>query len=150
MTIYCSIFYHVIFVVNKRKLMYPVKQHISTIQYYVSKSELFQELHEDNLADGYGWRNRMLKELSAKYKKVTRLAIELYILLCEQYQEIRKDSKNDIVLKPMNFFSVLNSLCHVDITDFQPLYRNKFMMVQQAHLKKLWFSSLRRKNELEK
>lgn len=88
--------YHVIFVENKRKLIYPVKENISTIQYYVTDSKLFQEPHEVNLATGHGGRNRMLKELSAKYKKDTRHDIELYIHVCEPSQKIRKYIKKDI------------------------------------------------------
>ncbi|XP_023210347.1 KRAB-A domain-containing protein 2-like [Centruroides sculpturatus] len=129
--------YDVMIVENKSKLIYPVKEGVSTIQYYVTDSELFHVLHEAHLAIGHGGRDRMLKELSIKYKNVTRHDIELYIHLCEPCQKKQKGIKKGIVVKPM-IFSEFNSRCQVDLIDFQsqPDREYKFIMVYQDHLTK--------------
>ncbi|XP_023230770.1 ubiquitin-protein ligase E3B-like [Centruroides sculpturatus] len=99
--------------------------------------ELFHVLHEAHLAIGHGGRDRMLKELSIKYKNVTRHDIELYIHLCEPCQKKQKGIKKGIVVKPM-IFSEFNSRCQVDLIDFQsqPDREYKFIMVYQDHLTK--------------
>ena len=82
--------YDVMMVENKSKLIYPVKEGVSAIQFYVADSELFHVLHKAHLAIGHGGRDRMLKELSPKYKNVTRHDIELYINFCEPCQKKTK------------------------------------------------------------
>ncbi|XP_023223766.1 KRAB-A domain-containing protein 2-like [Centruroides sculpturatus] len=52
--------YDVMIVENKSKLIYLVKEGVSTIQYYVMNSELFHVLHEAHLAIGHGGRDRMV------------------------------------------------------------------------------------------
>ena len=71
--------YDVMMVENKSKLIYPVKEGVSAILFYVADSEICDVLHKAHLAIGYGGRYRMLKELSPKYKKATRHDIELCI-----------------------------------------------------------------------
>ncbi|GFY06885.1 KRAB-A domain-containing protein 2 [Trichonephila clavipes] len=51
--------YDVMIVENKSKSIYPVKEGVSTIQYYVTDSELFHILHEAHLAIKQGGRDRM-------------------------------------------------------------------------------------------
>ncbi|GBN12263.1 KRAB-A domain-containing protein 2 [Araneus ventricosus] len=122
---------------NKSKLMYPVKEGVSTIQCYATDTELFQVLHETHLAIGHGGRDRLLKEFSTKYKNVTRHDIELYIHLCEPWRKKQKSIKKGIVVKPM-IFSEINSRCQVDLIDFQsqPDREYKFIVVYQDHLTK--------------
>ncbi|GFU95976.1 KRAB-A domain-containing protein 2 [Trichonephila clavipes] len=129
--------YDVMIVENKSKLIYPVKGGVSTIQYYVTDSELFHVLHEADLAIGYGGHDSILKELSTKYKNVTRHDIEMYIHLCEPCQKKQKGIKKGIDVKPM-IFSEFNSRCQVDLIDFQsqPDREYKFIMVYQNHLTK--------------
>ena len=129
--------YDVMIVENKSKLIYPVKEGVSAIQFYVADSELFDVLHKAHLAIGHGGRDRMLKELSPKFKNVTRRDIELYINLCEPCQNKQKGVKKGAVVKPM-FFSEFNSRCQVDLIDFQshPDGEYKFIMVYQDHLTK--------------
>ncbi|GBM04963.1 SCAN domain-containing protein 3 [Araneus ventricosus] len=111
--VYCLLNrYDVMYVENRNKLIYPGKKIVSTIQYYVKDTELFHVLHETHLAIGQGGRDRMLKELSTKYKNVARHDIEVCIHLCEPCQKKRKRIKKGIV-------SEFNSRCKVDLIDFQ-------------------------------
>ncbi|XP_078509625.1 KRAB-A domain-containing protein 2-like [Lissotriton helveticus] len=105
--------------------------------FYVGDSELFDVLHKAHLAIGHGGRDRMLKELSPKYKNITRHDIELYIHLCEPCHKKQKGVKKGVVVKPM-FFSEFNSRCQVNLIDFQshPDREYKFIMVYQNHLTK--------------
>lgn len=96
--------YDVMMVENKTKLIYPVKEGTSAIQFYVADSELFDVLHKAHLAIDHGGRDRMLKELSPKYKNITRHDIELYIHFCEPCQKKQKGVKKGVVVKPMVFF----------------------------------------------
>ncbi|GFX13964.1 KRAB-A domain-containing protein 2 [Trichonephila clavipes] len=96
--------YDVMIVENKSNFIYPVKEGISIIQYYVTDSKLFHVLHEGHLAIEHGGRDRMLKELSTKYKNIITHDIEMYIHLCETYQKKQKGIKKGIVVKPMIFF----------------------------------------------
>ncbi|XP_023233514.1 uncharacterized protein LOC111633211 [Centruroides sculpturatus] len=97
--------YDVMIVENKSKLIYPVKEGVSTIQYYVTDSELFHVLHEAHLAIGHGGRDRMLKELSVKYKNVTRHDIELYIHHCQKKTE--REFANNVVTSLKEFWPAL-------------------------------------------
>ncbi|XP_043491623.1 KRAB-A domain-containing protein 2-like [Polistes fuscatus] len=127
--------YDVIIIGKKSKLIYPLKEGVNTIQYYITDSELFHILHEAHLATGHGGRDKMSKELSTKYKNITRHDLELYIHLCEPCQKKKKGIKKGIVLKPM-IMSEFNSRCQVDLIDFQsqPDREYKFIMVYQDHL----------------
>ncbi|XP_066978151.1 KRAB-A domain-containing protein 2-like isoform X1 [Macrobrachium rosenbergii] len=90
--------YDVMVVENRSKLIYPVKEGVSAIRFYVRDSELFDVLHDTHLAIGHGGRDRMLKELSPKYKNITRHDIELYIRLCEPCQKKQKGVKKGVVV----------------------------------------------------
>lgn len=129
--------YAVVIIENKSKLIYPVKEGTSNFQYYVKDSELFYLLHDSHLAIGHGGRDRMLKELTSKYKNVTRHDVKLYIHLCEQCQRKQKVVKKGAVVKS-TVFSDFISHCQVDLIDFQsqPDREYKFIMVYQGHLTK--------------
>ncbi|GFX55344.1 KRAB-A domain-containing protein 2 [Trichonephila clavipes] len=60
---------------KQSKFFYPVKGGTSTIQYYITDSELFHVLREAHLASEHGGRNRILKELSTKYKNALHVMI---------------------------------------------------------------------------
>ncbi|GFV44227.1 hypothetical protein TNCV_4543591 [Trichonephila clavipes] len=67
------------FLKRKRRQSYTVKLH---------GLEVFHVLHEAYLAIGHRGRERMSKELSTKYKGVTRHNIELYNHLLEPCKKI--------------------------------------------------------------
>lgn len=79
----------------------------------------------------------MLKELSTRYKNITRHDVELYLQLCEPCQQKQKVIKNGIVVKPI-LSSDFNSRCQVDLIDYQshPNREYKFIMVYQDHVTK--------------
>lgn len=55
--------YDVMLVESKSKLIYPVEEGVSDIQFYINCSELFIVLHDAHLTIGHEARDRMLKEL---------------------------------------------------------------------------------------
>ncbi|XP_014614939.1 PREDICTED: KRAB-A domain-containing protein 2-like [Polistes canadensis] len=143
--------YYVVFVNEKIKLIYPSKEDSHVLQYYIADSELFNVLHETHINIGHEGSDRMMKELSSKYKNVTRKDIELYINLCECIQKKRKSIKKGIVVNPL-ISSEYNSRCQVDLIDFQsqPDREYKFIMVYQDHLTKFMiFGSLMSKKAEE-
>lgn len=91
---------------------------------------LFNVLHEAHLAIGHGGHDKMLKELSPKYKNITHHYIELYFCLCEPWQKNQILLKKGVVVKPM-FVSDLSSRCQLDLNDFHshPDRGYKFIMV---------------------
>ena len=98
--------YGVMIVENKSKLIYPVKECISATQYSITNSELFH-IFEAHLSIGHGGHDRMLKELSIKYKNITYHDIELYIYISEPCQKKQKCTKKDIFVKPMFFLNLI-------------------------------------------
>ncbi|KFD53316.1 hypothetical protein M513_05797 [Trichuris suis] len=129
--------YNVMVIGNKSKLIYPVREGVNGIRFYVPDSELLDVLHEAQLAVGHGGRDRMLKELSPKYKNITRYDIELYLQICEPCQKKHKGAEKGSVVLPM-VFSDFNSRCQVDLIDFRshPDGEYKFIMAYQDHLTK--------------
>ncbi|KFD66209.1 hypothetical protein M514_10253 [Trichuris suis] len=129
--------YDVMVIGNKSKLIYPIREGVNAIGFYVPDSELFHVLHEAHLAVGHGGRDRMLKELSPKYKNITGYDIELYPQICGPCQKKQKGAKKGVVVMPM-VFSDFNSRCQVDPIDFpsHPDGEYKFIMAYQDHLTK--------------
>ncbi|XP_067126351.1 KRAB-A domain-containing protein 2-like [Centruroides vittatus] len=110
--------YDVIIVRNKSKFIYPVKEGVSTIQYCITDSLLFHVHHQAQLAIGHGGRDRMLKELSTKYRYFTRHDIKLY--------------------STSTFVNLARKNRKGHLTDFhsQPDREYKFITVYQDHLTK--------------
>lgn len=80
--------YDVITVGQKDKLIFPVYATTNNnIIYYVADTELFQVLHDAHQSMGHGGRERMLKELSSRYKNITRHDVEPFLQLCEPCQQ---------------------------------------------------------------
>nr|XP_022902149.1 KRAB-A domain-containing protein 2-like [Onthophagus taurus] len=129
--------YDFITVGQKHRLIFPVNTPNNNIIYYVADSELFQVLHEVYQSIGHGGRDRMLNELSIRYKNITRHDVELYLQLCEPCQPKQKGIKKGIVVKPI-LSSEFNSRCQVDLIDYQshPDREYKFVMVYQDHPRK--------------
>lgn len=129
--------YDVLVVQNKNNLIFPVKSEVNRVLYYVKDSDLFDILHSVHVSIGHGGRDRMLKELSSRYKNVTRKDAEIFLQLCEPCQQKQKSQKKGIVTKPL-IFSEFNSRCQVDLIDFQshPDGNKKFILVYQDHLTK--------------
>lgn len=130
--------YDVITVGQKDKLIFPVDATTNNnIIYYVADTELFQVLHDAHQSIGHGGRDRMLKELSSRYKNITRHDVELFLQLCEPCQQKQKGIKKGIVVKPI-LSTEFNSRCQVDLIDYQshPDRDYKFIMVYQDHLTK--------------
>lgn len=122
---------------DEEKLIVPLKQGETNIQYYVTNEELFSILYETHTRIGHGGRTRMLKELQVKYKNITYEVVMLYLNLCKQCQMKHSAPKKGIVVKPM-VSSELNSRCQVDLIDLQSNSDGeyKFIMVYQDHLTK--------------
>ena len=93
--------YDVVQIGNAVKLIYPVAEGSSSIKYYVQKEDIFDVIHDAHLAIGYGGRNRMIKEIQAKYKNITAESIMLYLSSCVPYLKKSKVPKNGLVIKPM-------------------------------------------------
>ena len=129
--------YDIMVVQQKPKLIHPIKEGCTTVQFYVPDSELFDVLHQTHVSIGHGGRDRLIKELSPKYKNITRHDIELFLQFCTPCQQKQKGCKKGIVVKPI-ISSEFNSRCQVDLIDFQshPDGDKKFILVYQDHLTK--------------
>lgn len=129
--------YDILEVQNKRKLIFPMTADDVNVLYYVTDEELYDVIHNAHVSIGHGGRDRMIKELSRKFKNITRHDVEIYLQLCEPCEQKRKGVRKGIVVKPM-VFSEFNSRCQVDLIDFQsqPDGDFKFIMVYQDHLTK--------------
>lgn len=128
--------YDVLIVQDNKKLIFPVNEN-ENILYYIRESELYDVLKNTHSSIGHGGRDRMIKELSIKYKNIARSVIELFLSLCEPCQQKQKGIKKGVVVKPM-VFNEFNSRCQVDLIDFQshPDGKYRFIMVYQDHLTK--------------
>ncbi|XP_018330198.1 KRAB-A domain-containing protein 2-like [Agrilus planipennis] len=111
--------YDVTSVGNEERLIVPIKEGDSMTKYYVYTEEIFQILHETHLAIGHGGRNRMEKELSNKYKNITREIIVIYLNLCKVCQKRMNVSKKDFEVDP-TVSSEMNSRCQIDLIDMEP------------------------------
>ncbi|XP_015369695.1 PREDICTED: KRAB-A domain-containing protein 2-like [Diuraphis noxia] len=81
------------------------------------KEEFYEILKTTHESIGHGGRDRMISELSRKYKNITRCDVEVFLQLCEPCQLKQKG---------------------VDLIDFQshPDGKYKFILVYQYHLTK--------------
>lgn len=79
-----------------------------------------------------------IKELSNKYKNISRNIIELFLSLCEPCQQKQKGIIKGIVFKAM-VFTKFNSRFRVDLIDFQshPDGEYRFVMVYQDKIRDL-------------
>lgn len=75
--------YDVLKVGDSEKLIYPISKENPNVKFYVHTEELFYVIHEAHLVIGHGGRNRMMKELRAKYRNVTIEEVMIYLNLCE-------------------------------------------------------------------
>ena len=110
--------YDVVQIGNTVKLIYPIAEGSSSIQYYVQKEDIFDVIHDAHLAIGHGGRNRMKKETQTKHKIITAESIMLYLSLCIPCLKKSKIPKNGLVIKPM-IFSKMSSRAQVDLIDMQ-------------------------------
>ena len=80
----------------------PLSAEKTEILYYVTFDELFNVIHEAQIAVGHGGRIRMIKELNHKYKNVTVESNVTYLRQCEPCQKKQKTlKKKRIVVKPV-------------------------------------------------
>jgi len=79
----------------------------------------------------------MIKELSKKYKNISRSDICTFLQMCEPCQKRQKNIKKPLVVKPF-VCSELNSRCQVDLIEFQsfPDEKFKYIMIYQDNLTK--------------
>lgn len=128
--------FDVILVQDKHKLIVPMKDK-NVVLYYVSDGKLYNLLKSTHISIGHGGRDRMIKELSKKYKNISRSDICTFLQMCETCQEKQKNIKKATVIKPI-ICSEFNSRCQVDLIEFQ-LFSNekfKYIMIYQDYLTK--------------
>ncbi|XP_026808717.1 SCAN domain-containing protein 3 isoform X1 [Rhopalosiphum maidis] len=128
--------FDVILVQDKHKLIVPMKDK-SVVLYYVSDGKLYDLLKSTHVSIGHGGRDRMIKELSKKYKNISRSDICTFLQMCEACQEKQKSIKKATVVKPI-ICSEFNSRCQVDLIEFQMFSNEKFkyIMIYQDYLTK--------------
>jgi hypothetical protein len=129
--------YDIVRIGSVEKLIVPVKNEKDPIIYYTCMEENFQIIHEIHIAIGHGGRNRMMREVKAKYKNITVEMVMIYLNLCEPCQKKQSVPRKGLVVKPIKS-SELNSRCQVDLIDMQSQADGdfKFIMVYQDHLTK--------------
>lgn len=121
---------------KQEKLKSPLKEG-GNIKYFATIDEIFDIIHDVHLATGHGGRNRIINEISYKYKNVTTEAVMLYLSLCQVCQQKSRGKKKGIVTKPI-LANEMNSRCQVDLIDLQtqPDKDYKFILNYQDHLTK--------------
>lgn len=79
----------------------------------------------------------MEAEINKKYCNITRVAIQIYLSLCEQCQGKKKIKKKGLVVAPI-LSNHMNSRCQVDLIDMQtePDRDYRFILNYQDHLTK--------------
>ena len=85
---------------------------------FVTKSELFNVIHELHLLKGHGARDVMFHEAKERYANVTREVLQLYVDACEECQLKRKKVRKSLVVKPI-ISKAMNSRAQVDLIDMQ-------------------------------
>lgn len=78
--------YDAMVVQRKPKLIQPIKERCTTVQFYMANNELFDILHKTHVSIGHGGRNWLLKELSPNKKYYSRYRVvssALYALSIE-------------------------------------------------------------------
>ena len=99
--------YDVMTVENESIFIYSVKEGISTVQYFITDSELFHIFHKVFLTVGCRGDDRMLKKPSTKYRNLTHDDIELFIHFCELCPKKQEGIKVGIVVKPRFFLNLI-------------------------------------------
>lgn len=63
----------------------------SVVLYYVSDGNLYNLLKSTHVSIGHGGRDRMIKELSKKYKNISRSDICTFLQIWEPCQKKKKE-----------------------------------------------------------
>jgi len=72
-----------------KKLNFPVTAD-GKILFYANDDELYEILKTTHESIGHGGRDRMISELSRKYKNITWCDVEVFLQLCEPCQQKQK------------------------------------------------------------
>lgn len=153
--------YDIIKIQNVEKLIVPIKQHDSVdddindkettendgnnikdrinsnIIYYVTIDDVFDILYDTHISIGHGGRDRMMKEISTRYKNITFGNVKTFLDICIECQMKKCREKKGLVVKPI-LSHELNSRCQIDLIDFQTAAdgKYKFILVWQDNLTK--------------
>jgi hypothetical protein len=129
--------YDILNIGGEEKLTVPLSAEKTEILYYVTFDELFNVIHEAQIAVGHGGRTRITRELNHKYKNVTVETIVTYLRLCEPCQKKQRTLKKGLVVTRI-LHNEINSQCQVNLIDMQsnPDRDTKFTLVYQDHLTK--------------
>ena len=92
-----------------KRLIFPVAEGNTSLNYYVQIEELFNVIHEIHVSIGHGGRNRMVKEIGLKYKNIIAECIMVYLNLWVPCLKKSKVTKKGLVVKP-KIFSDMNSI----------------------------------------
>ncbi|RZB40243.1 hypothetical protein BDFB_001407 [Asbolus verrucosus] len=124
--------YDVLQTEGSKRLILPLKGLESNIIYYVQDDELFDILLETHLSLDHGGRDKMMKVLKQTYKNITYKDIMIFLNLCKYCMKKHKREKKEVLEKP-TCSNELNSVCQLDLIDFQshPDNEFKFIMVYQ-------------------
>jgi len=128
--------FDVILVRDKHKLIVPMKNK-NVVLYYVSDGKLYNLLKLTHISIGHGGRDQMIKELSKKYKNISRSNICTFYKCVKHARKNKKTIKKATMIKPI-ICSEFNSRCQVDLIEFQ-LFSNekfKYIMIYQDYLTK--------------
>ncbi|XP_063803341.1 KRAB-A domain-containing protein 2-like [Pseudophryne corroboree] len=122
---------------DKEKLIAPLSETSTSVQYYITNEDMYDVLHEAHVNTGHGGKHRMLAELKKSYKNVTQEVVLLFLKLCLTCQQKLSSQKKAIVVKPVKF-SELESRCQVDLIDMQSQSDNpfQFILVYQDYVTK--------------
>jgi len=88
---------------DNKKPIFPVNEN-ENILYYIRECELYDDVLKNTYSsiDDGGW-DRMIKEISNKYKNIAQSVIRLFLSLCEPCQQKQKGIEKDVVVKPLVF-----------------------------------------------
>lgn len=110
--------YAIITIRKEKKLISPIRENNSEVKYFVSYEQLSDVTRNAHINIGHGGRNKVLKEMNAKYVNVTVEMIMLYLSSCESCQKKSKTKRRGLVVKPI-LSPEFNSRCQMDSIDLQ-------------------------------
>ena len=118
------------------KLIYPDAERNSSIKYYVRKENIFDVIHDVQLAIGNSGQNRIKGNTNKVQKHYSRKHHALLKFVHSLPQKIQSSIKS-LVINPM-IFTDINSRTQVDLIDMQsqPDSDLKSILVYQGHLTK--------------
>lgn len=75
------------------------------MRFYVRYNELYDVIHEADIATGHGGRNRIIYAVNSNYENINIEAINMYLKLCEPCKKKKKYAQKRVL--PLNLLYMM-------------------------------------------